>query len=448
MLEYIRIACTSVPICAPAPGESWTQDSLESIIWNPLMTAPFNQYERVDIYIVDDANATRTLLVHKAVDLNLGMTAVRLEAPFFPEDAPVNRSCHILMIRARYPPDGNYETLNSSTFFMIRTKQTVNGTTVPIQATATSTGSLPTTQLTGTLTYVTTQPTNIVATENIPGSGAVLPTLPILPADSTKESNGLSPLVIGLISAGVLVLLIAIVAIGLLLRTRKRFKGDPSYFKNLYDQPSSPTDDASKKYIFKDEGDKSMTSSGSFVNPTIGIALATGRNSANTVRSADPVIKVAPGILGHNNQESSPTTYLPLVERKSPILHLEPFQEIPATVTITTGEQRADAVSDSAEKAPSRAAKGSTLSAGDAQLIAETFRKSMRRPRWEDPEEELEEVEQDEARRAANELLRKELSEQGLDVQRGVQRRVTIQNRPHRSSVPPPISESVSIPEP
>lgn len=81
------------------------------------------------------------------------------------------------------------------------------------------------------------------------------------------------------------------------------------------------------------------------------------------------------------------------------------------------------------------------LSAGDAALIAETFRKSMRRPRWDDGDDE----EQDEARKAANELLRKELSEEGVDVRRGVQRRVTIQDRAdraHRSSVAPPLAEA------
>jgi hypothetical protein len=123
---------------------------------------------------------------------------------------------------------------------------------------------------------------------------------------------------------------------------------------------------------------------------------------------------------------------MPLLERK-PSTH----NQAPEPVT-TAGEGPSMTTGDLEEGL--RPQPGSALSAGDAQLIADTFRKSMRRPRWE--ENDADEEEQDEARRVANQLLREELSEQGLDVRRGVQRRVTIQDRVNRQSVPAPISHT------
>ncbi|KAG0247945.1 hypothetical protein BG011_000701, partial [Mortierella polycephala] len=330
--------CETVQICAPSAGESWVQDSIASVVWNPLMTAPFGRYDFVDVYIVDDLNATSSFLLKSEVDLNLGVMAAKLDANLFPENLPANRSCHIVMTKDGDPLDGNHPTLNSSSFFMFRTKQTVSGTLVPIvpTSTVTTTTSTLVTSTISTSTHSTAS--SIKATDTSVQNTSPTSHLPEHPA----KSSTLSPLVIGLISAGCVALLIALVAIFLLLRARRQSKGDTDDFMSLHDQ-LSPTG-------------------------------------------------------GSMDQQGEPTT-----------------------------------------------AAEPVLTAGDAQLIAETFRKSMRKPRWEDQDDE---DEQDEARRAAKELLRKELNEEGVDVRRGVQRRVTVRDRPHRSSVAPPLSQIVSIPEP
>ncbi|KAF8923238.1 hypothetical protein BGZ58_003210 [Dissophora ornata] len=401
--------------------------------------APFGQYDMVDAYIVDDGNDTRVFQLQSDVDLSLGMTATRLEASLFPDDLSVNRSCHVVLVGTGNPLDGTHQTLNSSSFFMIRTKQTINGTLVPIPAT--------TTTLTTTLSAsTTTKKTTTLATTTMGASAtSTVGSYPTTLSASSEDPDTLSPLVIGVISAGSVALVIALIALGLLVSTRRRFKGSTGDFKSLHDHPGSPTDDLSKSSIFKSEGGHDLATGGSFAGAALGGPMAAGRSSSNTVRSAEPMIKVAPNILGNNSQSpSSPTSSVPLVERKPSTLRL-----VPESTTDTTAASEASAsnldTATAATEAQSRSLKGSALSAGDAQLIAETFRKSMRRPRWD---ADAEEEEQDETRRAANELLRKELSEHGLDVQQGVQRRVTIQDRTHRSSLPPPLSQTVSPPEP
>lgn len=257
-------------------------------------------------------------------------------------------------------------------------------------------------------------------------------------------------------------MVIALVALGLLYRTRRRFKGNAGgHFKSLHDHPNSPTDGASKSSIYKSEGGPDLgVAEAPFLGSVFGGALA-GRNSSNTARSAEPMMKGAPGMLGYNNEAlPSSSAPLPLLERKSSTLyHVPESASDAAAAAAAAGVAGAGAAAAAGTKEPKgdsaagvvdrqgRPAKEPVLSAGDAQLIAETFRKSMRKPRWEDEDDE-EEEERDEARRAAKELLRKELSEEGVDVQRGVQRRVTIRDRPHRSSLSPPVSQSVTMPEP
>lgn len=142
----------------------------------------------------------------------------------------------------------------------------------------------------------------------------------------------------------------------------------------------------------------------------------------------------------YNNQSTVSTAVpLPLLERKGSAIQKEEVQPTPIPTVIVDGYESSVTTTRGSLESKSAPKLEPVLSAGDAALIAETFRKSMRRPRWDDEEEE------DEARKAANELLRKELSEEGVDVRRGVQRRVTIQDRAdraHRSSVAPPLAES------
>ncbi|KAG0289411.1 hypothetical protein BGZ98_003842 [Dissophora globulifera] len=382
------------------------------------MTTPFSQYDKVDVYVVDDVNNTRAFLLQSTVDLNVGMMATRLQAALFPEDLPINRSCHVVLTGVGNTLDGKHQTLNSSSFQLIRTKQTINGTLIPIP-TAASTTLLTTTNIT---------PINApAATTSAAPAGGAAPPPPISSASDTSDS--LSPLVIGLISAGCLTLIIAIVAIGLLFRARRRYKGNTGDFKSLYDHPSSPTDDACKNPIFKSEAGHEMTGSDLYGGPDLCGPMPIGRTSSNTARSSEPMIK------GHGRQApSSPAPAAPLVEQKSSTLNQD--------ATLPTGSAAAGEAGT--EMTREKVVPRSVLSADDAQLIAERFRKSMRRPQWEDDTDE----EENEARRAANDLLRRELSEQGLDVHRGVQRRVTIQDRTHRSSLKPPISQSKSIPEP
>ncbi|KAG0199702.1 hypothetical protein BGX28_007074 [Mortierella sp. GBA30] len=158
--------------------------------------SPFGQYDRVDMYIADDVDTSRHVFLQGEVDLNIGVMAVKLEAVLFPEDLPVNRSCHLVLTKNGDALDGTHATLNSSSFFMI-------------------------------------------------------------------------PLVI------------AMIALGLLYRTRRRFKGNTGHFKSLHDHPNSPTDGISKSSMSKsEEGDTS------FVGPTFsGGALTGGRNSYNTFQN-------------------------------------------------------------------------------------------------------------------------------------------------------------------
>ncbi|KAG0030401.1 hypothetical protein BGZ82_007447 [Podila clonocystis] len=353
------------------------------------------------MYIFDHTTQAGTKLLSD-IDLSLGMTAVTLESGLFPDSLPVNRSCHILLTRVDNDLDGTHQTLNSSTFFLIRSSS------------------------------ASTKPKT--SSPNTPSDA--LPT--VIPEGPESKSNALSPLVIGLISAGCAALLIAILALGLLYRARRRYTGsNANYFKSLNDHPSSPSE-PSKSSIFQNDDD----ANGSFVGPTFG-AIAAGRSSSNTARSGDPMIKNGSMFSGYNNQ-SNVSTPLPLLERKGSAIQKEEVPvptPVPIPTVIVGGYDSASTTTRGSLENKSAPKPEPVLSAGDAALIAETFRKSMRRPRWDDGEEE----EQDEARRAANELLRKELSEEGVDVRRGVQRRVTIQDRAdraHRSSVAPPLAEA------
>lgn len=419
-------ACTTGPICSPKAGDVWLQDSLSPVIWNTDATAPFDKYDKVDIYIFDHTTQTGTKLLSDQ-DLSLGMAAVTLESGLFPDSLPVNRSAHILLTRADNNLDGTHDTLNSSTFFLIRTKQNVSGTLVPLPP-----ATLPTT-LTSTSSSSLSSSSSIT-TSLKPTSRIMSPNSPPtnIPEAPESKSSTLSPLVIGLISAGCAALLIAILALGLLYRARRRYQGNnANYFKSLHDHPSSPSE-PSKSSIFQNDD-----VNGSFVGPTFG-GIA-GRNSSNTARSGEPMLKN--GLFNnYNNQPTVSTTApLPLLERKGSAVQKEEVQPTPIPTVIVGGYESGATTARGSLESKSAPKLEPVLSAGDAALIAETFRKSMRRPRWDDDEEE------DEARKAANELLRKELSEEGVDVRRGVQRRVTIQDRgdrAHRSSVAPPLAES------
>ncbi|KAG0343577.1 hypothetical protein BG005_002320 [Podila minutissima] len=428
------LACTTGPICSPKAGESWFQDQISSVIWNTESTAPFDKYEKVDMYVFDDTTQAGTKLLSD-VDLSRGMAAVTLESGLFPDHLPVNRSCHILLTRVDNDLDGTHQTLNSSAFFLIRTKQNVSGTLVPLPS-ATST----TTSLTPPSSSASSSSSSSSTSKNPKTSSSDSPfdahPTGIPEGPESNKSNAISPLVIGLISAGCAALLIAILALGLLYRARRRYTGNnASYFKSLNDHPSSPTE-PSKSSIFQNDD-----ANGSFVGPTFGAAA--GRSSSNTARSGDPMLKN--GLFGYNNQSTVSTTApVPLLERKGSSLQKEQVPE-PTPVSIPTvivgGYDSGSTTTRGSLENKSVPKLEPVLSAGDAALIAETFRKSMRRPRWDDGDEE----EEDEARKAANELLRKELSEEGVDVRRGVQRRVTIQDRTdraHRSSVAPPVAEA------
>ncbi|KAG0331892.1 hypothetical protein BG000_010508 [Podila horticola] len=424
--------CTTGPICSPKAGESWFQDQISPVIWNADSTAPFDKYEKVDMYIFDDTTQAGTKLLSD-VDLSLGMAAVTLESGLFPDSLPVNRSCHILLTRVDNALDGTHQTLNSSTFFLIRTKQNVSGTLVPLPSATSTTASLTSSSSPAPSSSSTSSTKKTTSTlPNIPGSN---PTS--IPEGPESKSNALSPLVIGLISAGCAALLIAILALGLLYRARRRYTGNnASYFKSLNDHSSSPTE-PSKSSIFQNDD-----ANGSFVGPTFG-AIAAGRSSSNTARSGDPMIKNGSLFSGYNNQSTVSTSPLPLLERKGSAVQKEEVPEAPMPIptVIVGGYDSSSTTTRGSLETKSAPKLEPVLSAGDAALIAETFRKSMRRPRWDDGDDE----EQDEARKAANELLRKELSEEGVDVRRGVQRRVTIQDRAdraHRSSVAPPLAEA------
>ncbi|KAG0280714.1 hypothetical protein BGZ96_001456 [Linnemannia gamsii] len=358
--------------------------------------APFDQYDRVDIYIVDEDAVGRSYMFKRAAEIEFGGAAQGLDATFFPEDLPINRSCHIVMTKNGDELDGRHDTLNSSSFFMI----------------------------------------------HVPTNGA-------LPSD---KSGSLSPLVIGIISAGCVALLIAIAAIFLWLRARRRYKGNTDHFKSLDDQPGSPAEGSAKgSSNFKLEDDQESAAAalgeGGYGGALFAGSIAAGRSSSNTARSAEPMIKGAPAMLPYLSQTPpSPTDPLPLLERKTSTLYNVPESaESAAAAAAAAGAVGTTGRQNSMEKS-------SALSANDAQLIAETFRKSMRKPQWEnkhDDDDDDDNDERDEARRAANALLRKELSEEGVDVQRGVQRRVTIQDRAIRTLGGPTLtSHSLAIPPP
>ncbi|KAF9905879.1 hypothetical protein EC991_001201 [Linnemannia zychae] len=396
---------------------------------------PFEQYDKVDVYIVDDGSSGRSYMLQEYVKLNDNYLVVRLESVIFPEDLPVNRSCHITFTRNGDGLDSD-KTLNTPSFFMIRTQQNVSGTMVPLPP-PTASVTLSTTLSTSSIMTTTSKTTTHTITST-PGVSSPLPTNGS--ADSSEKSAALSPLVIGLISAGCIALLVAVLAVFLLLRARRRYKGNTSYFKNLDDQPGSPTEGSAKgSSNFKLEDDQELAArAAEYGGPHFAGSIAAGRSSSNTARSAEPMIKGAPAMLPYHSQSPpSPTAPLPLLERKTSTLYNVPEDAESAAAAATA----AAAVGAGAAAVAGRQASTEkiglrtepVLSANDAQLIAETFRKSMRKPRWESTHDEDDEDETDEVRKAANALLRKELSEEGVDVQRGVQRRVTIQDRSIRT---------------
>jgi hypothetical protein len=255
--------------------------------------------------------------------------------------------------------------------------------------------------------------------------------------------------------------LIATAAVFLLLRARRRYKGNTSNFKSLDDQPGSPADGSAKgSSNFKLEDDQESAAAAALGEGGYGGALfagsiAAGRSSSNTARSAEPMIKGAPAMLPYHSQSPpSPTAPLPLLERKTSTLYNVPESaESAAAAAAAAGAAAGAAGAAGTTGRQNSMEKNPVLSANDAQLIAETFRKSMRKPQWEnkhdDDDDDDDGDERDEARRAANALLRKELSEEGVDVQRGVQRRVTIQDRAIRTPGGSTLaSHSLAIPPP
>ncbi|KAF8929808.1 hypothetical protein BGZ47_000875 [Haplosporangium gracile] len=411
--------------------------------------SPFGQYDTVDIYLVDEDSVGRSYMFKQAAEVEFGSAASRLDAALFPNDVPTNRSCHIVITSSGDELNGKHKTLNSSSFFMIRTQQNVSGTMVPLPSpTATATLSTP-------LTFTTTRSTSSVTTTHnattVPVVSTDIPNDGAFPSD---KSASLSPLVIGLISAGCGALLIAIVALFLLVRARRRYKGNTSYFKSLDDQPGSPTEESAKgSSNFKLEDDQESATAAAQAEGYGGAlfagSIAAGRSSSNTVRSAEPMIKGAPAMLPYHSQlPPSSAALLPLLERKTSTLYNVPESAESAAAAAAAAGAGAAAVGTTGRQ--NSMEKNPVLSANDAQLIAETFRKSMRKPQWENKhDDDDDDNETDEARRVANALLRKELSEEGVDVQRGVQRRVTIQDRAIRTPGGSTLaSHSLDIPPP
>lgn len=245
----------------------------------------------------------------------------------------------------------------------------------------------------------------------------------------------------------------------MLLRARRRYKGNTDYFKSLDDQPGSPAEGSAKgSSNFKLEDDQESAAAalgeGGYGGALFAGSIAAGRSSSNTARSAEPMIKGAPAMLPYlSHSPPSPTDPLPLLERKTSTLYNVPESaESAAAAAAAAGAVGVAAGAAGTTGRQNSMEKNSALSANDAQLIAETFRKSMRKPQWEnkhDDDDDDDNDERDEARRAANALLRKELSEEGVDVQRGVQRRVTIQDRAIRAHGGPTLtSHSLAIPPP
>ncbi|KAF9276163.1 hypothetical protein BGZ88_001900 [Linnemannia elongata] len=334
--------------------------------------SPFGKYDTVDIYIVDEDSVGRSYMFKQAAEIEFGSAASKLDATLFPEGVANNRSCHIVITGNGNELDGKHNTLNSSSFFMIR-------------------------------------------------CGA---------------------------------LLIAIVAVFLLVRARRRYKGNTSYFKSLDDQPGSPTDESAKgssNYKLEDDQESAAAAArgeGGYGGALFAGSIAAGRSSSNTARSAEPMIKGAPAMLPYHSQAPpSPAAPLPLLERKTSTLYHVPESAESAAAAAAAAGAGAAAVGTTGRQ--NSMEKNPVLTANDAQLIAETFRKSMRKPQWENKHDDDDDDEADEARRAANALLRKELSEEGVDVQRGVQRRVTIQDRAIRTPGGSTLaSHSLTIPPP
>ncbi|KAF9123147.1 hypothetical protein BGX30_001588 [Mortierella sp. GBA39] len=411
--------------------------------------SPFGKYDTVDIYIVDEDSVGRSYMFKQAAEIEFGSAASKLEATLFPEAVSNNRSCHIVITSSGNALDGTHDTLNSSSFFMIRTQQNVSGTMVPLPSpTATATIS---TSLTFTTTATSTK--SVTATldaTTVPAASTGIPTNGTLPSN---KSASISPLVIGLISAGCGALLIAIVAVFLLVRARRRYMGNTSYFKSLDDQPGSPTGGSAKgSSNFKSEDDQESAAAaaqgeGGYGGALFAGSIAAGRSSSNTARSAEPMIKGVPAMLPYHSQApSSPTAPLPLLERKTSTLYNVPESAESAAAAAAAAGAGAAAVGTTGRQ--NSVEKNPVLTANDAQLIAETFRKSMRKPQWENKHDD-DDDETDEARRAANALLMKELSEEGVDVQRGVQRRVTIQDHTIRTPGGSTLaSRSLAIPPP
>ncbi|KAG0238973.1 hypothetical protein BGW41_007989 [Actinomortierella wolfii] len=453
LLQPTADVCTLEPICAPAGGSEWTQDSgFASVIWNPANMTPFDRYEKVDVYLVDDANKWQMML-QAETDLNIGMLAKRKDTTMFPVNLPVNRTCKIVFTSLGQPLDGTHRTLNSSDFFLIRTQQVVTGTSsLPISTTIT---------LTPTVSTPASIPTHTTPASPDDGIAPEVPSvqepLPPTPGNSSNHTS-LSAVAIGLIAGGSVALLIAAVAVAQVLRTRRRYMRNNANFKTL-PEPNSPMNGSVVKgsgidgsggdtSSFGSDGHGLETKSGvgaaaaagGITSFGIGAGLAPGRNSTNTIRSNTAMLQGAHALSGYNNPEPIPTIVVPLVERRPSTL--DPSRPTSSTSLIehSSPEEHGRYGGNGSRSYASLGGTGGgtgrpslepVISAGDARLIADTFRKSLRRPRWEEAGVEDDDEEQDEARRAANELLRKELNEQGLDVQKtGVQRRVTIQTRP------------------
>ncbi|KAG0052433.1 hypothetical protein BGZ90_006489, partial [Linnemannia elongata] len=113
------VACPTGPICAPAPGDNWRQDSVGQLLWNSTLMSPFGKYDTVDIYIVDEDSVGRSYMFKQAAEIEFGSAASKLDATLFPEGVANNRSCHIVITGNGNELDGKHNTLNSSSFFMI-----------------------------------------------------------------------------------------------------------------------------------------------------------------------------------------------------------------------------------------------------------------------------------------------------------------------------------------
>ncbi|KAG0267746.1 hypothetical protein DFQ27_008391 [Actinomortierella ambigua] len=451
---------------------------------------PFDQYEKVDVYLVDETNNWQLLLQQNA-EVSLGMLASRKDASMYPDNLPVNRTCRIVFISPDKPLDGTHRTVNSSDFLLIRTQQYVSGTPTPIPTNSVSPGISPT--LTQSLSQTATAtfthaPGNSNESVLVP-PGAVQPPAPSSPPPNNSfEQTSLSSLAVGLIVAGSVAIVIAAVAIAQVFRTRRRYMREHAHFRTL-PEPSSPRNGsvgkgaaaaaaaaaaaggATGSGFSGSERKSDFEGVAAAAAAAAAAGLAGSRNSSTTVRSNTAMIQGAHALSGYSTPEPIPTIVVPLEERRpstldqhrgapSPLSSSSSVRDYPSQEYQQQQQQppqqqplpyqqqnsvrfhgagSASSISLGGGGGGQRPSLEPVISAGDARLIADTFRKSLRRPRWEEEGVEVDDDDdddddddgQDEARRAAKELLRKELSEQGLDVQKtGVQRRVTIQTRP------------------